>query len=177
MIRCDNRFGYLGLHYHVGFSRSPLLIVIYILRVCGRVHRKKILLCFVSLNFFKKMLRAYFDLGSVKIVFFCFLCRLCCKLTLGSKMLRSRLSSRFMVVAVLPVPVLLPPPPPPPPLPPPISRWLLRSRSRSRSCCSSRRRARSTRARVGLSRMEGAREGGRELFAAFVCNCCSCCCS
>lgn len=72
MIRCDNRFGYLGLHYHVGFSRSPLLIVIYILRVCGRVHRKKILLCFVSLNFFKKMLRAYFDLGSVKIVFFLF---------------------------------------------------------------------------------------------------------
>lgn len=85
-------------------------------------------------------------------------------LTLGSSMLRSRLSSRFMVVAVLPVPVLLPP-----------SRWLLRSRSRSRSCCSSRSRARSTRARVGLSRIEGARDGGRELFAAFVWSCWSCC--
>lgn len=55
-------------------------------------------------------------------------------------MLRSRLSSR------------LPVPPPPPPLPLPLICLL----------ASSRRRARSTRANVGLSNMEGVRLGGPE---------------
>lgn len=74
MIRCDNTFGYLGLHYHVGFFTIPPSNCNLYPTSMWKSTPKQIIAVFCFFKLLKTILRSYFDLGSAKIVFFFVFC-------------------------------------------------------------------------------------------------------